>query len=161
MERDCDQIQIKESGQGPYKTCLSGFPTFLANLSARLSVIWNTRASLISAGGSPLDRLPWRKGAIRFHRRIKASIFFPKWNATTFQNSSPNHTNFLYSVLKIWLGKYDWHPTDITKTRKLLVWGYISIVPKIHAECFQWQTSDIWEIHFCLKKYDEQHKPTA
>lgn len=36
MEGGSDKIQIRKFGQEPYKICLSGFSTFLANLSARL-----------------------------------------------------------------------------------------------------------------------------
>lgn len=103
MERDSDKIQIKESGQEPYKSCLSGFPTFLANLSTRLlCMIWNTGASVISAGGRPLGRLPWSKDVIPFHQCIKASGllgFFPYVECNYISKFFPKPHYVFYSFL--------------------------------------------------------------
>lgn len=159
METQCDKIHIKESRQEPYKTWLSGFPSSLANLSARQPAIWNTWASVISSEGSPPISLGVR---VQFPFIYTSKHFFSlKRNASTFQNSSPEHTNFLYPDLKIGLSKYDGHLTELTKTRNLLVRGYNSTVPKMQADCFMWWTPDIWKIYFCIRKHNEQHKTTV
>lgn len=157
MERDSDKIRIKESGQEPYKTCLSGFPTFLANLPTRLlCVIWNTGASVISAGGRSLERLPWSKDAVPFHQCIKASgfcwVFFGFFSCVECNYISkffPKPHYVFYSFLSIWLGKYNGHSWDIPKLRKWSVWGYITTLPKMHTDCFWWPILDIWKIPFC------------